>query len=196
MTKDELKDIEEKDDGSSLEKCIEELNKEDPNYDTKRDELLKLITECKEQIKKLQDETRSQQKAVVNTLKMLRSEQEKNPDNPELEKLVIATELDAQFLTRARIETFAHNQEINEKSKILSASKAFNTPALDTIKVPTDIRLKPLPSDQVESKREKAKEVPNQKQRDQKVGKKINNLRQTRVKNRIVPRSNTPNQRS
>lgn len=196
MTKDELKDIEEKDDGSSLEKCIEELNKEDPNYDTKRDELLKLITECKEQIKKLQDETRSQQKAVINTLKMLRLEQEKNPDNPELEKLVVATELDAQFLTRARIETFAHNQEINEKSKILSASKAFNTPALDTIKVPTDIRLKPLPSDQVESKREKAKEVPNQKQRDQKIGKKINNLRQTRVKNRIVPRSNTPNQRS
>ena len=59
MTKDELKDIEEKDDGSSLEKRIEELDKEDPNYDTKRDELLKLITECKEQIKKLQDETRS-----------------------------------------------------------------------------------------------------------------------------------------
>ena len=196
MTKDELKDIEEKDDGSSLEKRIEELDKEDPNYDTKRDELLRLITECKEQIKKLQDETRSQQKAVINTLKMLRSEQEKNPDNPELEKLVVATELDAQFLTRARIETFAHNQEINEKSKILSASKAVNTPALDTIKIPTDIRLKPLPSNQVERKREKAKEVPNQKQRDQKVGKKINNLRQTRVKNRIVPRSNTPNQRS
>ena len=46
MTKDELKDIEEKDDGSSLEKRIEELDKEDPNYDTKRDELLRLITEC------------------------------------------------------------------------------------------------------------------------------------------------------
>ena len=81
--------------------------------------LLSALCTPAEDLKKLQDETRSQQKAVVNTLKMLRSEQEKNPDNPELEKLVIATELDAQFLTRARIETFAHNQEINETKKYI-----------------------------------------------------------------------------
>ena len=186
----------EQDDGSSLEKRIEELDKSDPEYNAKREDLIKRLSEHREQVDKLHERTKKQQKQTIETLKILRSEREKHPNDPKIEKLIILAESDAKFLTRAAIETFAHKQKIkNETIPSLTASKTLNTPIDITTTV--ELALKPLPSEQVEKKKEKAKgvSIEKEKDKDKKAAKQIIRLRKTSPQSRVVPRSNTPNQR-
>lgn len=192
---DSKKQTIEEDEGSSLEKRIEELDKSDPEYNAKRDDLIKRLSEHRKQVEKLQKKIKDQHKKTVATLKMLYSEREKHPNDPKIEKLITLTESDAKFLTRAAIETFAHKQKIkNETLPSLTASKSLNTPIDITTTV--ELSLKPLPSERIEKKKEKANEVSSEKEKDKRTAKKIIRLRKTRPQSRVIPRSSLSNQRS
>ncbi len=192
MTDSEKQEVE-KDEGSSLEKRIEHLSKDDPEYELKRDKLLELLSIRKKDFKLLHEKTKKQQKELLNTLKVLHMEQEKNPNDPELMNLIETVKLDTQFIIRARMEAFAHNNEINDKSKVLDASKSFNI-ATD-LQVPTELKLKPLPSEQVETTKGKAKSLP-EKNRKKKAALKIHKLRNSEIKSRSISLRGNQNHRS
>ena len=192
---DSKKQTIEEDEGSSLEKRLEELDKSDPEYNAKRYDLIKRLSKHRKQVEKLQKKIKDQHKKTVATLKMLYSEREKHPNDPKIEKLITLTESDAKFLTRAAIETFAHKQKIkNETLPSLTASKSLNTPIDITTTV--ELSLKPLPSERIEKKKEKANEVSSEKEKDKRTAKKIIRLRKTRPQSRVIPRGSLSNQRS
>lgn len=63
MTTDAPEKLDESvDDGSSLQKRIEHLDKDDPNYASKRDKLLARLDELKKELNKMRRQIKKQQK--------------------------------------------------------------------------------------------------------------------------------------
>lgn len=163
--------LEESDDGSSLEKDIEHLNKDDPDYDIRRDMLLSRLALLKKELDKTRRQIKKQQKETRETLSALRRRALKDPQNDSLTLLINETKEDNLFLTRAAVELFSAEGNLQKDLKRLTSSKTFHEPM--DMNILTKIKVKPLPSSQISKNKEKSKELP----RKISSSEKIQNLR-------------------
>ena len=152
------------DEGTSLEKEIENLNKDDPLYDAKRDKLMEQLQIFRKKFEKKQLQIKQQQQEISETFIVLRDQVSANPENIELKNLLKIVQLDKKFLDRAIVE---------------DASKKFNQPI--DIKIITDIDLKPLPSSRIKETKEKGLKIKNNSstQQNKPIGRKLAQLRLT-----------------
>lgn len=163
--------LEESDDGSSLEKDIEHLNKDDPDYDLKRDTLLSRLALLKKELGKTRRQIKKQQKETREILSALRRRASKHPQDDNLALLINETKEDNRFLTRAAVELFSAEGNLQKDLKRLTSSKTFHEPV--DMNILTKIKVKPLPSSQISKNKEKSKELP----RKISSSEKIQNLR-------------------
>ena len=163
--------LEESDDGSSLEKDIEHLNKDDPDYDIRRDTLLSRLALLKKELDKTRHQIKKQQKETRETLSVLRRRALKDPQDDNLALLINETKEDNLFLTRAAVELFSAEGNLQKDLKRLASSKTFHEPV--DMNILTKIKVKPLPSSQISKNKEKSKELP----RKISSSEKIQNLR-------------------
>lgn len=148
---------EEYDSGSSIEKTIEQLDKDDPEYAAKRE---KLINKLQDLHKKLTDQHKQitkQRKELKQLLGNLRSKAVKNPQDEKIQGLIADVEMDRAFLTRASAEIVSLKGNWNNEMGKLQGSKNFNFPM--DIKLVSDTELKPLPSSELNRKKEQVKDV-------------------------------------
>ena len=148
MSEFESKDFDVFDDGSSLEKRIESLNKNDPNYAQKFDLLYTRLKEFKKRLEKIDKEVSRQLAVVKRNYKELKEIYDKRPFDKDLANAVNSVALDAEFLRRAKLELFSLKGDYNNSMERVSASKEFNQPV--DVKVVTEVNVKPLPSYKIE----------------------------------------------
>lgn len=178
MNDDKLEN-KELDDGSSLEKKIENLDKDDPKYDAKRSELIKHLQFFKNNFEKRRRKIKQQQQEISETFMALRTQARVDPNNEELQNLLNTVQLDKKFLDRAIVEMVSIKGNIDSEFKRLDASKNFNQPI--DIKIITDIDLKPLPSNRIKETKEKGLKIKNNSstQQNKPIGRKLAQLRLT-----------------
>ncbi len=176
------------DEGTSLEKEIENLNKDDPLYDTKRDKLMEQLQIFRKKFEKKQLQIKQQQQEISETFIVLRDQVSANPENIELKNLLKIVQLDKKFLDRAIVEMVSIKGNIDSEFKRLDASKKFNQPI--DIKIITDIDLKPLPSSRI---KEKGLEIKNNNpsKKTKPIGHKLAQLRSTTAPKVSYYRDNT-----
>ena len=153
---DPTSDVED-DEATSINKKIEKLDKSDPYYNIKRGNLIEQLTIVEKQMSKFQRILRKQQNDARVTIKMLKAYATKEPLNDELKELLGKITEDKQFITRAIAETIAIRGSNKDEFLRLKSSQAFNQPISAT--VITNIELKPLPSSEIDRKKEKIKET-------------------------------------
>lgn len=189
---------EETDEGTSLEKEIERLDKDDPEYAAKREKLTERLREFKTELDKTHKKIRKQQQETHAALKLLRRQARENPRNEELQHLLAGAELDKSFLTRAVAEIVSAKGNLQQEMGRLKSSHDFKQP-LD-IKIVTDIKVRPLPSSHTSERREQTRSAVKTatiQRRNQRMplGKKILMLRQTTAErttaSRTPPKQNT-----
>ncbi len=172
MANDDTQKLDESsDDGSSLEKSIERLNKDDPNYEAKRDKLLNRLIVFRKELDNTRLQIKKQQKEIRETLSSLRQKAAQNPQDENLSLLVDKTKEDSLFLTRAAVELVSAKGNLQQDVNRLTSSKTFHQPV--DMNILTQVQIKPLPSAQISKKKEKSKES-NKKTSS---SKKIQNLR-------------------
>ncbi len=178
MNDDKLEN-KELDDGSSLEKKIENLDKDDPKYDAKRSELIEHLQFFKNNFEKRRRKIKQQQQEISETFMALRTQARVDPNNEELQNLLNTVQLDKKFLDRAIVEMVSIKGNIDSEFKRLDASKNFNQPI--DIKIITDIDLKPLPSNRIKETKEKGLKIKNNSstQQNKPIGRKLAQLRLT-----------------
>ena len=167
------------DEGTSLEKEIENLNKDDPLYDAKRDKLMEQLQIFRKKFEKKQLQIKQQQQEISETFIVLRDQVSANPENIELKNLLKIVQLDKKFLDRAIVEMVSIKGNIDSEFKRLDASKKFNQPI--DIKIITDIDLKHLPSSRIKETKEKGLKIKNNSstQQNKPIGRKLAQLRLT-----------------
>lgn len=181
MEKSFLSEEEEKDNGSSLEKQIEELDKNDPLYAEKREKLIVRLVEFKKALTEMHKKIKMQRQATSAALKILHQQQQQNPQDERLQQLVGEIEADKAFLTRAVAEMVSVKGNLLEEMGRLNSSREFNQP-IET-KIVTDVSLKPLPSSEVKQKNEQAREIEQKPRKNNKGSdaRKILNLRSSQM---------------
>ncbi len=185
--------IEENEKNSSLEIELEKLDKNDPEYEGKREKLYERLKELRKDLQRIAKELRKQQKETYQTLKILKGELTLNPDDKRLQNLMDMVTEDNMFLTRAAAEIVAIRGTIKDDLDNIKAQKTFNMPTnLQTI---TSVKVKPLPSELVEERAEKSKDLPKRRSHNRDMGKTITNLRQSRVVPKVRHTSPIVNER-
>lgn len=149
---DKKASIEEYDDGSSLEKNFEFLDKDNPEYASQRESLIEKMRLQKKELEKLHKQITVQRKELKAIMSGLRKQAAAAPQDESIQDLIAETRQDQEFLTRAFAEVASCKGRWNIDRAKLQASKDFNTP-LD-INVITEARLKPLPSSEITHKKE------------------------------------------
>ena len=168
MANDDTQKLDESsDDGSSLEKSIEHLNKDDPNYEAKRDKLLNRLTAFRKELDNTRLQIKKQQKETRETLSSLRQKASQNPQDENLSLLVDKTKEDSLFLTRAAVELVSAKGNLQQDVNRLTSSKTFHQPV--DMSILTQVQIKPLPSSQISKKKGKSKETPHQKSSSEKI---------------------------
>lgn len=147
---------EEYDNGSSIEKTIEQLDKDDPEYADKREKMINKLYELRKKLTEQHKQITKQRKELKQLLKNLHSQASQNPKDDKIQNLIADIELDRAFLTRASAEIISLKGNWNNEMGKLAGSKNFNLP-LD-IKLISDTELKPLPSSELNRKKEQVKE--------------------------------------
>lgn len=179
-------DINEKpDDETSLEKEIERLDKDDPEYAAKRDRLTEKLTQFRKELIKTHKKIKKQRIENQAALNLLQRQAEADPQNKDLQLLLKKTQEDRNFLILASAEIVSIKGNLETEMKRLQGSKDFNVP-LD-IKAVTGVRLKPLPSERQNRRREQTREavttvrnnVQKRREKDIPLGRKIQMLRRT-----------------
>lgn len=148
---------EEYDNGSSLEKTIEQLDKDDPQYADKREKMIEKLNDLRKKLAKQHKQITKQRKELGQMLGNLRAKASQNPEDDKLKQLIADAEYDKAFLTRATAEIISLKGNWNNEMSRLTGSKNFNLP-LD-VKAVTDTQLKPLPSSEFNRKKEQTKEA-------------------------------------
>ena len=158
---DQQTNIEDIDEGSSLNKKIEELDKNDLQYQSKREQLLGMLTELEKQLKKMQTQIKKQQAEVNAARKLLIGYAKENPDNEEINELLNKVSADNKFLTRAVAEIIAVRGYNKNELLRLKSSQEFHEPL--SAQIITDVKIKPLPSSKTNQRKEQIKEAGNKK---------------------------------
>lgn len=182
MAEQEKPQEQEVDEGTSLEKAIEKLDKDDPEYDAKRQNLTERLQEFRKELDKTHKKIKKQQQETFAALKLLRRQAEANPQNADLQHLVAATELDKAFLTRAVAEVVSARGNLEQEMKRLKSSQEFKQP-LD-LKILTDLKVRPLPSSRIGQRRQQTQKAvksahANRLRSQMSLGRKILMLRQS-----------------
>jgi hypothetical protein len=170
---DKRAEQEDMDDGSSLEIQLEKLDKNSPEYDSKRAELLKLLQKAQEQLKETQRVIKKQLQDMRRTLKAARQEATQNPEKEEAQNLAESVQLDYEFLMRAAAEMIAVRGDVKEKADFLQHSQEYKQPV--SVTVPVAAEVKPLPSSRVDEQKNKAKKEANQNQNSKQEKRRQNN---------------------
>jgi hypothetical protein len=185
------------DDGTSLEVQLEKLDRNSPEYESKRAELLRRLQEVQKQLKETQLVIRKQLKDMRQTLKAVRQEAAKNPDSEELQNQAESIRYDREFLIRAAAEMIALRGNIKEKAHLLQRSQEYNQPV--DVKAAVAFKVKPLPSSRIDEQKNRAKKEVNQNQnfkqekrrKNNQLGRYISSLRVSSVPHRsyrVAPR--------
>lgn len=182
MAEQEKPQEQEVDEGTSLEKAIEKLDKDDPEYDAKRQNLTERLQEFRKELDKTHKKIKKQQQETFAALKLLRRQAEANPQNADLQHLVAATELDKAFLTRAVAEVVSARGNLEQEMKRLKSSQEFKQP-LD-LKILTDLKVRPLPSSRIGQRHQQTQKAvksahANRLRSQMSLGRKILMLRQS-----------------
>ena len=143
----------EDDENTSINKKIEELDKNDPNYNAKRNHLIEQLKITEKQMLKLQKSLRKQQNEARIAIKFL---SDYAPINKDIKQMMEKIAEDKIFITRALAETIAARGSNKNELLRLKSSQEFNQP-IDA-KIITDIDLRPLPSSKPNRKKERLKE--------------------------------------
>lgn len=159
---------EEYDSGSSIEKTIEQLDKDDPEYADKREKLINKLQELRKKLTNQHKQITKQRKELKQLLGNLHSQASQNPQDDKIQNLIADVELDRAFLTRASAEIVSLKGHWNNEMGKLQGSKNFNLP-LD-IKLISDTELKPLPSSELNRRKEQVKDTGKKKTSSAKTG--------------------------
>ncbi len=173
------------DDETSLEKEIEQLDKDDPKYAAKRDELTKKLALFREELNKTHEKIKKQRIENQAAINILQRQAKSDPQNKDLHLLLKKAEEDKNFLILASAEIVSVKGDLKKEMKRLQSSKDFNVP-LD-INAITGARVKPLPSERHnrrqnqtrEAVKDGRKDAQNGRQEGASLGRKIQGLRQT-----------------
>lgn len=148
---------EEYDDGSSLEKNFEYLDKNSPEYASRRESLIEKMRLQKKDLETLDKKIKAQRTELKNLMAELQNQAATLPQDENIKQLIAETRQDQEFLTRALAEVSSCKGRWNIDRAKLQASKDFNTP-LD-LKIITDVNLKPLPSSEITRKKEAERQI-------------------------------------
>ena len=183
------------DDETSLEKEIEQLDKDDPEYAAKRDRLTEKLTQFRRELSKTHKKIKKQRIENQAAINILQRQAKADPQNKDLQLLLEKSREDRNFLILASAEIVSVKGNLETEMKRLQGSRDFNVP-LD-IKAVTGARVKPLPSERQNRRREQTREavksvqknVQRRRQKEIPLGRKIQMLRQTLPERTAAPRS-------
>ena len=183
------------DDETSLEKEIEQMDKDKLEYVAKRDELSKKLALFREELDKTHEKIKKQRIENQAAINILQRQARSDPRNKDLHLLLEKAKEDKNFLILASAEIVSVKGDLKKEMNRLQSSKDFNVP-LD-INAITVARVKPLPSERHNRRQEQTteavkdgqKNARNGRQTGVSLGRKIQGLRRTMPEHMAATRS-------